>query len=296
MPQEKPLLTIGLPVFNSEKTVANALKSLANQTMGDFTVLISDNCSTDYTSEIAQNHASSDTRFKYFRQITNIGARENFHYVLRQADTKFFMWAAADDYWGSRFAEKNVEALQSNENLVASVSRIQMDGFPSLPYKMQGTFPLMGSFSQRLSAYLSEPGTNSRFYGIFRTLPLQNSFKNFPLYAFDWSVIIETLTYGEFNEVEDVQLFRGGKGLSNQSLSSQTKKCNSGFLNRLFPLLPFSRALLKNYSQNLTAGNIWQLASLNFLFSKTLCRELFRKLLLSSLRTLNLSKPYKVKK
>jgi len=124
---------------------------------------------------------------------------------------------------------------------------------------------------------------------------LQNSFKNFPLYAFDWSVIIETLNYGEFNEVADVQLFRGGKGLSNQSLASQTKKCNSGFLNRFFPLLPFSRSLLKTYSQKLTAANIWQLASLNLLFSKTLCLELCKKLLSSSFRTFGVSAHHKLK-
>ena len=55
MKNEKfPLVSIGLPVFNGEKSLAQALDALLDQDYSNLEVIISDNGSTDRTSEICE--------------------------------------------------------------------------------------------------------------------------------------------------------------------------------------------------------------------------------------------------
>ncbi len=85
--REVPRVTIGMPIYNSMKFVERALGALVEQTYGNFTLLISDNASTDGTWELLQPWAQRDERIVLHRQETNIGARENFRYLLDLAET-----------------------------------------------------------------------------------------------------------------------------------------------------------------------------------------------------------------
>jgi glycosyltransferase involved in cell wall biosynthesis len=93
-----PTVSIGMPVYNGEKYIREALDSLLAQTFGDFELIISDNHSTDDTPNVCKEYAAKDSRIKYIRQAENIGANANFEFVLQQAIGEFFMWAACDDY------------------------------------------------------------------------------------------------------------------------------------------------------------------------------------------------------
>ena len=57
---QKPCVTIGLPVFNGEKYLAQALDSILAQTYQDFEVIISDNASTDDTPLICHKYVAKD--------------------------------------------------------------------------------------------------------------------------------------------------------------------------------------------------------------------------------------------
>ena len=50
-----PLVSIGLPVRNGERFLAQALDSLLGQTLQDFELIISDNASTDGTADICRD-------------------------------------------------------------------------------------------------------------------------------------------------------------------------------------------------------------------------------------------------
>lgn len=112
--QQKPTITIGMPVFNDQDFVGEALESLIKQTWIDFEIIISDNCSTDKTTDICLNFAKSDTRIRYIRQDHNIGLTANMNYVLSQCRGKYFMWAASDDVWDSTFLQQLIPVLQHN--------------------------------------------------------------------------------------------------------------------------------------------------------------------------------------
>ncbi len=100
-----PAVTIGLPVFNGENFLREAIESLLNQSFTDFELIISDNASTDATGEIIREFQKQDPRIRYTRQPANIGASENYLFVLEQAKSDLFMWATHDDVWASNWLE-----------------------------------------------------------------------------------------------------------------------------------------------------------------------------------------------
>ena len=74
-----PRVSIGLPVFNGEGFLSDAVGSILAQTYTDFELIISDNASTDGTEEICRDYAASDPRIRYDRTVRNLGAAANLN-------------------------------------------------------------------------------------------------------------------------------------------------------------------------------------------------------------------------
>jgi hypothetical protein len=92
-----PPVTIGVPVFNGERYLADALGSLQAQRYTDFEAIIADNASDDGTEEIARSFVNADPRFVYFRNDENIGGARNSNLLLEMARSPYFKWAYHDD-------------------------------------------------------------------------------------------------------------------------------------------------------------------------------------------------------
>ena len=122
-----PSVTIGMPVYNGAAYVEEAIRSLLAQTEGDFVLHISDNCSDDATPNICTRLAAGDSRIRYERQRHNLGATGNFHYLLRTAQTPFFMWAAHDDLWGPDFLRETLGLLRRFPDTVGCA--VGLEGF-----------------------------------------------------------------------------------------------------------------------------------------------------------------------
>ena len=97
MSNHNPRVSIGLPVYNGERFLPQALDSILAQTFEDFELIISDNASTDTTEEICRTYATQDQRIHYHRHEQNRGAAWNFNYIVPLARGEYFKWAADDD-------------------------------------------------------------------------------------------------------------------------------------------------------------------------------------------------------
>lgn len=116
---QTPIITIGLPVYNDVDFIEESLISILNQTISEFKLIISDDGSTDGSEAICLKYAEKDNRIKYIRQPKNIGISKNMEFLLKQATTKYFMWAGDDDLLHPQFIEKLIQAHQNN-NIVSA--------------------------------------------------------------------------------------------------------------------------------------------------------------------------------
>jgi glycosyltransferase involved in cell wall biosynthesis len=106
-----PPITIGMPVYNGERYLAEAIESILGQTFVDFVFVISDNASTDATADIARSYAAGDARVRYLRQAENRGSVWNFNHVFAECHSPCFKWAACDDLLAPTCVERSHEAL-----------------------------------------------------------------------------------------------------------------------------------------------------------------------------------------
>lgn len=167
-----PLVSIGLPVYNGERYIREAIDSLLAQDYPRFELWISDNASTDGTALICRDYAARDPRIRLVRNARNIGAIENFRAVFARATGEYFMWAAADDRWSSNCVSSLVAALEAAPTALLAASRSQDLGVDGMPMIGQpevlapvtqcaplDAAKLLLSQSQHASAW---------FYGMFR--------------------------------------------------------------------------------------------------------------------------------
>src|SRR6266853_631610 len=79
---DRPIVSVGLPVYNGEAYLRQVLESVLAQTFTEFELVISDNASTDGTEKICREYAAADPRIRWHRQARNRGVTWNFRQVV----------------------------------------------------------------------------------------------------------------------------------------------------------------------------------------------------------------------
>ena len=123
-----PILSVGIPVYNGEKYLAETLDSLRAQTLHDFEIVISDNASTDRTPAICRDYQAKEPRIRYFRNDRNIGAAANFNRAVKLSRAPLFHGGACDDLYEPQFLERCVDALDRDPSVVLSHTRTKLIG------------------------------------------------------------------------------------------------------------------------------------------------------------------------
>ena len=120
-----PRLTIGLPVYNGEKYVAESLEALLGQSFTDFELIISDNASTDSTGDICRRYEKQDSRVRYFRQPRTSASPPNVNFVIGQARGELYKEASHDDLYARDLLESCVDGAR---RIPAGRARPLLDG------------------------------------------------------------------------------------------------------------------------------------------------------------------------
>jgi len=154
-----PRVSIGMPVYNGEKYIREALDSLLAQTFTDYELIISDNASTDGTEAICREYVARDSRIRYVRQNQNRGALANYQFVLDEAVGEYFMWAAADDVWDVNFIERLYPVSSTYQCLAFGyVQQIDVDGKEMEHPANHRKYSYTGVRFIRRAKYYIEPG------------------------------------------------------------------------------------------------------------------------------------------
>jgi len=264
--QNKPLITIGMPVYNGGKHIRRALNSILSQTYRDFELIISDNASTDETSTICREYAVNDGRIRYVRQPANRGAMANFRFVLQEANSKFFMWSAADDIRSPDFLAANLSFLQSHPEYVASTSPVRFSGGRFDERKMGDASLDDDDRFDRISKPFNTSHANGRFYSLFRREAVVTwpHLDDAEFLGSDWTLPTHLASLGKLHRHEDGWVELGIKGMSNRpELFAFYRK------RRIEWLLPYYRVMLdamhhlRKAPMRKRASLLWKLLRIN---------------------------------
>ena len=112
MNSHEPLVSVGIPTYNRPQGLKRTLEQISGQSYRNLEIIVSDNCSPDESVlAVADEFSKIDIRVRFFRQSTNLGAHENFKFVLREAKGVYFMWAADDDEWDPDFIRTCITSI-----------------------------------------------------------------------------------------------------------------------------------------------------------------------------------------
>lgn len=118
------LVSVCIPVYNSESTIKATLDSVLEQSYSNIEIIVVDNCSTDNTWQIINSFA--DSRMKKFKNDNNIGMVRNWNKCLEYASGVYVHFLCGDDLLVPTCIEKKVVLADTDEDisLVFSASEI----------------------------------------------------------------------------------------------------------------------------------------------------------------------------
>lgn len=120
--REGPKVTVLMPAYNSSTTIVKSIRGLLAQTWKNLEIIPVDDCSTDDTWEVLKSFSQQDKRVLPIRHATNTGAYGARLTGLAQASGDFITVHDADDWSHPQKIETQVEALLSDESIVACMS------------------------------------------------------------------------------------------------------------------------------------------------------------------------------
>jgi len=110
--ERAPLVSVCIPVYNTERFVAEAVRSALEQSIDDLEVVIVDNASTDATAAVLDRF--DDRRIRRFRNATNIGPVPNFNRALSHARGRYVKLLCADDVLYPDCLAEQVEVFEND--------------------------------------------------------------------------------------------------------------------------------------------------------------------------------------
>lgn len=109
---EQPLVSVIMPVYNSEQWIALSLKSVLRQTLKNIEVIIIDDHSTDFTVSIASSFQKNDSRIHLVRLNQNTGVANARNIGVENATGNYVAFLDADDLWAQEKLELQVRYMQ----------------------------------------------------------------------------------------------------------------------------------------------------------------------------------------
>ena len=207
---EAPLVTIGLPVYNSEKYLPQSIESLLGQTYSDFVLVINDNASTDGTADICSAYAAKDSRIKYYRNNENIGNPRNFNRVFELTQSRYLKWSTSDDYCEPTFIEKALKIMENDPSIILCYPKsyvVDALGENAEPYE-DNLHLIQDDPVERFISLQQQIRLAHQHLGLIRTSLLRKTHLLRTHYSSDINLLSEMTLYGKFYELPERLFYR----------------------------------------------------------------------------------------
>jgi len=281
MKTTRPLVSIGIPVYNGEKYITETINAVLAQTYEYFELIISDNNSTDRTQDICRKYADQDSRIHYFHNNNNVGAIRNFNRVFELSKGKYFKWWAYDDLCAPEYIERCIRILEEFPSVIVCHPKTSI-------IDEKGNY--LGDYDDLLDFRSKIPHKRFRNY-LFRRAAMWNAIyglirvselKKTPLYGQylnpDMVLLGEFILRGEIHQIPERLFFRRNHPQQSWRAHRSTREMLSwinGGKNKIFYLPTSWKHFFEYLKAILRVGHSSLEVALCFFFlCKWLCREI----------------------
>jgi teichuronic acid biosynthesis glycosyltransferase TuaG len=125
-----PLVSIITPSWNVERLIGETIESVQAQTLGDWELLIADDCSMDKTAAVVEDYAAKDRRINLIRQPRNAGPALARQAAIEKAQGRFIAFLDSDDLWLPAKLERQIAFARERRAALSFTAfrRINEDG------------------------------------------------------------------------------------------------------------------------------------------------------------------------
>lgn len=201
----------GVPLYNGQRHVAEALESLLSQTRRNLAVVVVDDASVDDSASIVQRYAAADARVSYHRNERRVGMVENWRRCFETArrlhpEAPFFAWGSDHDVWHPRWLEELAAVLADRpETVLAYPLNVGIDE-DGRKVRGEWRFDSAGEtdVGDRLGRVVRGMSAGNMVYGLFRADVLRRCGVYRPVLNPDRLLLAEASLYGDFVQVQQV--------------------------------------------------------------------------------------------
>lgn len=197
MKESFPLVTVVLPVYNSERFLADAIQSILDQTYFNLEILIINDGSSDESEDIIKSYV--DPRINYLKLESNVGLIRALNIGFSQASGEYIARMDADDISIVDRIEKQVKFLNEHPDCSCVGGALKIIGSQEIihfysNYKTNRSFSLFESPCAHPAIMLRTEHVNGLKYNL-----------DFDC-AEDFKFLSDLLQFGEVSNIPDVVL------------------------------------------------------------------------------------------
>ena len=109
-----PLVSIVIPVFNTELYLIECIESVIKQTFEDWELILINDFSTDNSQNIIDAYADKDSRIISIKNESNLGSGPTRNKGIESARGRFLCFLDSDDIWQPNKLELQLQFMESN--------------------------------------------------------------------------------------------------------------------------------------------------------------------------------------
>ncbi|MBN2613712.1 MAG: glycosyltransferase family 2 protein [Bacteroidales bacterium] len=204
--KENGFVSIGVPVYNGEEFLHDALKSIQDQTYKNWECHIVNNCSTDKTREIAEEYVKNDNRFILHNYEEHLPLVKNWNRIVNHIspEAEYLKIVQADDLIYPEYLEEMIKVMEKYPS-VGMTSSYRIDG---KEIKCDGLDPMKGSFYNGKALLLQHLKEEVDISGSITTLLFRTKFlpqvPGYPKIFVENDLHCDTLLSFHFMNIADV--------------------------------------------------------------------------------------------
>ena len=146
---KEELVSIIIPVYNSERFLKDTIKTIKDQTYTNWEAIFVDDCSKDNSLERLEKLSKEDKRVKVLKNEINKGAAITRNKGIDNAKGRFICFLDADDLWDKNKIQKQVEFMKE-KNCAFSFTGYEFANAEGIPNGKKVYIPEKMNYKQAL--------------------------------------------------------------------------------------------------------------------------------------------------